>query len=50
MKIIVEKNLETAEYWLTQDISKEERQMWKKMKSKCKQILKEYEKGIRLPP
>lgn len=50
MKIIVEKNLEDAEYWLSQDISEEERQMWEKMKAECKQILQEYTNGVRLPP
>ena len=41
MRLIVEQNLKTANYWLTQEISEEERRMWKKMVKKCERILKE---------
>jgi len=45
MRLIVEQNLKTAKYWLTQEISEEEREMWMKMVKQCERILKE-EAGV----
>lgn len=41
MRVIVEQNLRDANYWLSQEISSEERKMWLRMKRKCERLLRE---------